>query len=201
MKINSHWTATDLFNQGLALRTFPFSTESDDTCLCRCSQWGRSSWASIPVQAAASVWAGNIERCSPDTRFGRAAQRPSSRWPRPSPGWSRPRSGRGRWSTVAGRACRGLLPHSSPHPTVGKWLKEIVGGKMFQKHLVMSSQLLQWFSVPILHHDVHSIILKVILKLPSVKEHLWNVLRSIGSNKDVKRFGFDTKMCFKRTND
>ena len=46
---------------------------------------------------------------------------------------------------------------------------------MFHKHLVMSSQLLQWFPVSILHHDVHAIILKIIFKLSSVKEHLGKV--------------------------
>ena len=56
---------------------------------------------------------------------------------------------------------------------------------MFHKHLVMSSQLLQRFSVSILHHDVHPIIFKVILKLPSVKEHLKTVERKTGFYKDV----------------
>ena len=61
-----------------------------------------------------------------------------------------------------------------------------IKANIFHKHLVMSSQLLQKFSVPILHHDVHSIILKVILKLPSMKEHLlWKVEMRTGLNKDV----------------
>ena len=45
-------------------------------------------------------------------------------------------------------------------------------------YLVVGSQPLQRLSVPVLHHDVHTIVFEVILKLALVQDHLKNDKRS-----------------------
>ena len=45
-------------------------------------------------------------------------------------------------------------------------------------YLVVGGQPLQGLSVPVLHHDVHTIVFEVILKLALVQDHLKNDKRS-----------------------
>ena len=181
----------------LFARTLPSSTGSDGTCCCRCWRSTRSSSASTPTQGAASESARSTERWSPSRRS--RSSRDQQSYPNYQPTWQDvlTSSSKTRFSLAA--SIPWLISSTQRKGTVVNcWRASMYNAvatllsppdygssclvslpKYFViLYLVVGSQPLQGLPVPVLHHDVHTIVFEVILKLALVQDHLKNDKRS-----------------------